>query len=615
MFLAVWMLLVGGSAFAQSLVEWHKTSVIAKLDNNGAVRVEEIHELTASGDAKFFLRNLLVGPDQSAEVHSVSLVEMLGTKRPLQNARGGPNSYQAWAWGLEIWLRSESDPPFDVPVRRTYSIEYTLRGAITPAWDLASGLEPFEQGTRPPKPLDRARDVLAGWRAAWPDLTTTYRLDHDVEFPTRGSPSGLAELNYRFEYDTAWVLLDKDRDIGVATPDVDYRVQRALRYLPAGRPKEVDTQAAAFRLGGALGPFLLCMALALLFFAADRAIGRGPRGDRALFERVIEPLPPESIAARFGGSGMAPSFETFLLRLAVQKKITIGVEKAATDETNAKVSLRLLVPRSQLTPFERSVVDELFSYPDTVATSDIQDRKRGGEFDPDDLVERAFEALAPPKRRVDRKRALWSMLQLALIGGGLGLMVKCLVDHTMSDPVAIFAGLVPGNIVAAFCPTGSASKRVSLFGLMASAMVFGLLGLTLALCFNAPLPAFAALGLGLTSAGHFAGYLAGIPKSRAEDLELEAARGWALGELCKPRPALRDAWVEWLEALGAKRALAKWKLRASDFTMAPDMADMGLGEVQAGPPFTGEKPRPPSLPEDWVKGFSVFGDDDEDKDE
>jgi hypothetical protein len=151
---------------------------------------------------------------------------------------------------------------------------------------------------------------------------------------------------------------------------------------------------------------------------------------------------------------------------------------------------------------------------------------------------------------------------------------------------------------------------VSALTILVSILALGLLGAILALTPNTPLAGLAALGFGLMSAGYCAGYLASLPRSSVADLELRAARDWAIRELGRPRPALRDAWVESIEALGAGRALARWRKRASDFTTPPDLADMGQGDVPSGPPFTGEAPAPPALSDDWAEGFSVYEDED-----
>ncbi|MBX7184787.1 MAG: hypothetical protein K1Y01_06525, partial [Vicinamibacteria bacterium] len=499
-------------------------------------------------------------------------------------------------------------------VTRRYLIEYELKGAITPAWDLPAGRRPLVSGTAPRSPLERASEVWSAWSEAWPEIDRHYRLDHDVVFPSEGAGGGVSELNYRLEYDTAWVLLDKDRDLGVATPDVDYRVQRVLRYLPAGRPKAVAADPALFRVSTLAAPLLLGLAFGLLFLAADRLFRPSPRGDRALFESRVASLPPELIRAQLEGRSSPPSFHDFLLRMAAHRKITISVISPATDEAEAEVNLRLTTDRARLTPFEADVIGEIFGRLDTVSTTDIQARFRGRNFHPDGVVRAAFERLrAPAVKKAQRGRPLLSALHLSFMAAGVGLMVKSLTDRTMDDPLPLLAGLVPGNILVTLWPTGSAARRPGLLTILIGMCSLGLLGAALALSPNTPLSGVAALGLTVLSTGHCLGLIARVPKAGPADLELDAARRWALAELRRPRPDLRDAWVDSLDALGASRALARWKARHTGSFEAPDMSDMT--SAPAGPPFTGEAPRPPTLPGGWIYGFSVEdGDDEEDED-
>lgn len=103
-----------------------------------------------------------------------------------------------------------------------------------------------------------------------------------------------------------------------------------------------------------------------------------------------------------------------------------------------------------------------------------------------------------------------------------------------------------------------------------------------------------------------------MPRPGPDDLELDAARRWALAELRKPRPDLSDAWVEALEALGAGRALARWKAGYGGALGGGDLGEMGPTDLRAGPGFTGEPPKAPVLPDGWIYGFSVDSDGDDD---
>jgi len=276
------------------------------------------------------------------------------------------------------------------------------------------------------------------------------------------------------------------------------------------------------------------------------------------------------------------------------------------------VRLRLTTDRAKLNSFEREVVSGIFGPRDTVSTADIQDRFRGESFDPNRIVDAAFGRLRSPKQAA-KGRPLLSALHLAFMVGGVGLMARSLTDQTMGDPAPLFAGLVPGNILVTMWAAGSKPRRPGLLSILSGVLILGLLGAALALSPNTPLSGGAALGLAVLSAGHGVGLIARLPKPGPADLELDAARRWALLELRKPRPELRDAWVDALEALGARRALARWKARHGGSFGGGDLADTGSMELPAGPPFTGEPPKAPTLPGGWIYGFSVDGDEEGDE--
>ncbi len=596
------------------LATWNRIDVVARLGNDGRLEVSETHEIQLQGDVTVISRPFNYAADQTVEVHGVFRLEADGSRKPLKIAPvEGADSYQVYGWGLQFSIRGEHDPVAEGATTRRYAIDYALTNALTPAWDMAAGARPLDRGTSPRSPLDRLGEVWAGWREAWPDLDRNYRLDHDVAFPSGGLAEGVAVLNYRLEFDTAWSLVDKDRDIGVANPPFDYRVQRVLRYLPEGRPKAVDVNLAALRLVSLFAPLLLGLPLGLLFIAADRLARPSPRGDRALFESRVASLPRELILDQLGESASAPPFQTFLLRMAAQKKIAISIESQATDETDAKVRLRLTTPREKLNAFEREVVQEIFGFPDTVSTADLQDRFRGESFHPDRIVSAAFGKLRST-RAPKKGRPLLSALYLGFMAGGVALLVKSIADQTLADPAPIFAGLVPGNVVVSMWPTGSSRRRPGLLTILIGFIALGLLGAALALSPNTPLSGFAALGLAVLSTGHCVGLIAQLPKLGPAELELEAARRWALAELGKPRPDLRDAWVDAIEALGGRRALARWKARYGGSFGGGDLGEMGAMDLSAGPPFTGEPPKPPTLPGGWIYGFSVGDEDDDDDD-
>jgi hypothetical protein len=185
----------------------------------------------------------------------------------------------------------------------------------------------------------------------------------------------------------------------------------------------------------------------------------------------------------------------------------------------------------------------------------------------------------------------------------------------MSDPMPIMAGLVPGSVLLSLWPKGSRARPAPGVVILLAVLVFGLLGATLTVALNAPLGGIASLGLGLMSVGHVAGYLARVPRPSDADLAFEAARQWALRELKRARPALRDSWIESLEAVGGRGVLERWREKAREGRgLEIESTDFNSAERDSGPPFTGDPPRPPALPAGWSRPFrrpAVADEDDE----
>ncbi|MEO5762096.1 MAG: hypothetical protein ABIR28_07270 [Vicinamibacteria bacterium] len=607
-------LLLATNAAAEDELRWSRLNVVTHLGNDGSVEVSETHEFTVGGSYDYILRSMNFGPDQAASVHGVFRLAADGSRIPLKDTTDKcADCYSTYFWGLQIYLRGESDPPFPDRTPRKLVIEYQLVSGLTPAWDLAGGPRPLESETMFRNPLTRASEVIAAWKDASPGLARNYRLDHDVVFPSIGTAGPIGELNYRLEYDDSWVLLDKERPTGVATPEVDYRVTHVLQYLPAGRPAAVNVQNALLRVGAVIAPLLLGLGLLLFFVLSNRVFVRGPHPDRALFERRIASVPSELVAAESGWSSGAPPLADFLGRMAAEKKLSITVDQAETDDDNAKMSMRLTTTRDKLRPIERELIAKIFGSSDTISSETIQDRYRGKSFNPQATLDEAFQEAMPA--RVAKRRPLWAALHLAMMAAGIAAMVKSLTEQTLSDPFPLFASLLPGYLILQVWPMGSSTHRRGTWALLLPVVVLGVLGAAIALSPNKPLSGFASLGLALLGAGHCAGLLARVPRSTEADLEFGAARQFVLSELRKPRPDLRDAWVESIDAMGESRAVKRWKARyAGQFTGAPDLSEMSTGPTPSGPPFTGEPLARPKLPPDWAEGFSVYSDD-EDEDE
>lgn len=608
---------------AQTLV-FSKVDVVARLDPAGAATVSETHEIAVGEEIQDFTWDVGLAAGQSFVLGRLVRIMDDGGERELRP--GEPTQTESYFLG-RAWLRIGLKNAGEAigGQRRVYRIEYTLAGALAPAWDLPAGPQPLD-ATRSEyqNPVDRLRQVREIWREAWPGLDRHYRLDHDVLSPSRAGPAfALRELNYRLEWDTRiWRLLSPERDAGRATPGVDYRVQRTLEYLPAGRPAGVDLREPALRMAALVAvPVVgLLVWLLLLLLEAVRSL-RLPRSDPALFESVVVSQPTELVRSLLAEKHLPPDAESLLLRLAAERKLAIRVLQPSSDEENAKTVLRLLVDRSELRAHETALVSALFDPGVRETTTDrVQERYEGDVFDPDDAIARAFAG--HPLATMGR-RGLFSLLRLLLVGAGLAFAVKDLKESGL-DPYALAAGLVVGGVLAAFFPSAW-WRGVTLgaaLGLLVPLAILSIVGAALALVPNRPLGPDASLALAALVASHFAGYLASLPRptgpqgARLE--QLWRARRWAAAELRRAQPRLRDAWIPHLEALFLEKPLEAWRRKHGGAVTggAPDLSAIESGQALSGPAFTGNPPTVPVPADpDWSAGFWVWEEEEEEEEE
>lgn len=606
-------------AQAETLV-FTRIDVVARLDPAGAVSVSETHDIAVGEEIQDFTWDVGLAAGQSFVLGRLVRVLDDGSERPL--AAGDPTRDESYFLG-RAWLRIGLKGPGEAIAgqRRVYRIEYALAGALTPAWDLPAGslpLDATQSGLQ--NPLERLRQVRDVWGEAWPALDRHYRIDHDVLFPSRAGPAfALRELNYRLEWDEkTWRLLFPERDAGRATQGIDYRVQRTLEYLPAGRPAGVDLRGPTLRMTAALLAVplvgLLLWLLLLLLEAARTA--RMPRFDPAVFESVVVSQPPELVRSLLSGQHLPPDAESLLLRLAAERKLAIRVLQPSTDEENAKTGLRLLVDPSQLRAYEADLVSALFDPGARETTTDrVQERYKGEEFDPDDVIAGTFGGT--PLASMGR-RAVHSLLRLLLVAAGLVLAIKDLQQSGM-DPYALAAGLVVGGVLAAFFPSAwwRGVTPAAALALLVPLAILSVVGVALALAPNRPLGPEASLALAALVVSHFAGYLASLPRPAGEPgallEQLWRARRWATAELRRAKPRLRDTWVPHLEALFLEKPLEAWRRAHGGHASAgpPDPSEIESGQALAGPAFTGNAPPlPVPADPDWSGGFWVWESED-----
>lgn len=568
-----------------------RLEIVAHLDNAGRVHVAEDQTVEMRPTVEKLSRDFGIGAGQRIVLTGLWRINE-GQRVPLTPAsEPKPDQYAFYP----TWIRWT--PPVTAGtdlVTRRYRLEYDIVNAVMPAWDLPNGDDALD-GLHDSfwRPDQRAKRIVPVWREAWPGPTRRYRIDHDVLFPGRDDTSpGMNELHYQLAYDNAWSLVDEDRDIGVPTPRVDYRVRRTLEYRPEGRPHGVDLEMPALRMAG----FLLCVPLVGMVvrlgsaaFGRVMALGSAP-ADAALFESAAMSEPPELSAQRLRGDVSAPTFEDFIVRLATERRVSIEVPERKSEDEVLETRLRLQVEREKLHPYEREVIDALFGSAREVTPADL--RKRAEPFDGDEAVDAAFGRAKLPR---PRPSPLAKGVGLLFFFGGAALCALSLTYQHVEVPYVLFAGVGAGFLLTAV--------PLPLPFLIVLVVALGLGP-------NVPMHPAAYWGISLLVLAGYAGRRFSVV-SRGDEVgrrydDLRRAYLWASGELKKPRPALRDAWLPHLHAYGLSPQVEAWRKRhgGTPIMGAPDLSEMGSQPIPAGPPFSGVvAARRFPADEEWAAGF------------
>jgi hypothetical protein len=599
---ALLLALSAGRALAQSEVR-AQIGAATHLDADGTFRVVESYDIQLQGGFDSFDWEVGVAADQKLEMERIVRVDENGVEHPLQAASApGPDRYFLGRSFARIGL----DQPGQEIIRRQYRIEYRLAGALAPAWDIPAGPAPpdaLEVTLR--KPWERWSEALALWREAWPEIKTRYRLDHDFMYPLRSSPkftlSKKEALHYDLGWDsTAWRLLGTHESPGVDHPESDFRVQRTFERIVPGRPAAVDFRSPTFRVGAIVAVPVVGFALWLLVLVA-RIVrwALGPKADAAFFEEKIAPQPPERIAALMDQE-IRLRFEPVLRRLAGEHKLAVEVVEPGTDDRAGKTRLRLLVDRDGLHPMDRDVIDAFFPSGQTaVGSDDVRQRYAGGDKSVADEVAGILPVHIPT---YSRRGSILTWGAGAVFFLGLWYVLHE-TTSLIGSPFLIMGGLF-GALLTSGSPTslrGQPPWPASAILLVSLAVASGYLGVAHFVT-NTPIGPNGAVGLSLMVLSGFAGALARtfLRGPREQALEtLWRARTWASRELARPRPALKDAWISRLEALGLGANLRRWQTsiagtggEQTDYTAAP-----------TGPPFSGNARPLPDPGGGWSEAF------------
>jgi hypothetical protein len=248
-----------------------------------------------------------------------------GTRHAL--SRGALSAVDEYGWTSANVLRWRSrlpeDPPFE-KTELTYELAYTLTGVLV------------KQGS-------------------------AYSLDHNFGLPDASWP--IQKLTVSLELDPVWKpegRFSGTYESGVLAPGADFLVAVSLHYTGSGNPEVSASVASPALRKGLLG--VLGAAIVLLYAAwrrREKALGRfapltSPETiGGAWLEKNLFSLAPEEAGALWDEKIAAPEVSAVIARLVAEKKL-------ATDADGKKLTMRLLVPVSELSGYDQDLVQALF---------------------------------------------------------------------------------------------------------------------------------------------------------------------------------------------------------------------------------------------------------------
>lgn len=586
-------------------ITWTRVFIDARLDNDGVLHVQETHELEARIDLPTYTHVFSVAPEQQRRLLGVYRLDEAGRAVALSpGTLDLAHRYVDHGPSVE-WSVRDASAPARAPGALRYRIDYELRGALTPAWDL-----PHETGPFPLRdfsfrnPLERGDLALAVWQDVRDCLQRCYRLDHDVLFPNRDWVNGeLRELSYRLAYGSAWRLLHPQRELAVVTPDVNHRVQRHFAYLPAGRPAAVDIEPALWRAAPLPGLLAAGLLVWLGFLVAQIWRRLQTHVDPEVMAALVRETPPEVLHTWYHQQPPAQSFTRLLDRWFTQGVIGARRLELPPPATRDELELTLQVPRTHLHPAEQAVAERLFGDGTRVTSDQVRAVQSWMSHEADRVVDdELIRAAVQDRVRRHRGSPVWRALAGLVAAAGIGLVFHDTMAHD-AFPYGIMAGVLGGGLVATW-PMGWWHIGRSLGWALVALLPWLLLPVVYAalmLVPSVPPSAQASVGMALLI---LAGYVlmfaptGAAPGEAARRVDrLWRARDWARRQLRRDAPALQDASVPHLEALGLGAALQRWRERHQLAQLQG--AGGGAGMMSTGMrPFTGVAP--PMPPHDWM---------------
>jgi hypothetical protein len=474
--------------------------------------------------------------------------------------------------GRVVWsVRDKAAIPAETRTL-TYVIESHISDAVIPAWSIPRGkVLSDDSASRLGDPRERLREVIPFWREARKNPRHRFVVDYQFNMP----PPSIAGTSIQLQlyWPPGWQPVHEITPDTVAQPIARdfanpdrYRLQHLFEEDGRHLLTSVDDGRHGIRMASLAGLPIAGLLLWLLFVLI--AFLRRPRGSEdaeQLVRDAVYRLPPEKVEAEWSGRAPHVTIDQFLRRLERERKVAISLDKnnVKNNVANDVATLRLLVPREQLTPYEGLGIQILLRDAWETTSEDVRRRSENENFDAERVLNLAVQKTAAEGAK--NQRAPWysRATSFAMIAAGLFLSIQELVRYNR-EPAMLFATLMASVMLYSIWPDSitreavRGSLRNALFLLIPLAIFTGI---AVAAHFAASTPPgfYASAGMSIAFLGAYKAILANnAPRG---DGRLIRARNWLRNELKSPTPRLRDDTIPWLNALGLQRDIARWKQR------------------------------------------------------
>jgi hypothetical protein len=575
-------------ARAEETPEWNSIIVRFTIDADGKLHVSEEVQVDVPPAVQQLERTYWSENEQKVTFQSITMYDGERTV-PLED--GGDleraNHFRQSEWpGKVVWsVRDKNTSPGGVR-SLTYVIESTVSDAVIPAWSIPRGKLSMDGHETFGDPRRRLREVLPLWREALKNPRHRYLVDYQFEMPPPSTNGTRIQL--QIYWPRGWepvheivpdtVARPLERDAG--NPDA-WRVTHLFEEDGRHPLPSIDVRHHAIRMVSLIGFPIVALLFWILFVLREllrRGLARGgDADDEQLARGAVFKEAPEVIQARWSGDAAFVSIEPFLRRLERERKLAIVIEQRQIpmepgdqddddDANETIVTLRLLVPREQLTPYERAGIDALIPDGWETSSEDIQKRHEGTEFDPSDALRAYLVKLAAEAKKAAGAPWYSRLTSLALFVAGVVIAFQDTIRNGR-EPAVTAAILVSCSMLYNIWPDSIIRPAVRARLAASLLLLIPLVLMTAAIVFihftgEIPPGFYGSAGLAIAYLGTYKALLAGsASRDTPEVAQLARARRWLRNELKSERPRLRDDSIPWLTALGLGRDIERWRRR------------------------------------------------------